>query len=182
MGNVLEIHCPANCSERHIDRDLREGDGVARLCSLTAVCARPVWCATLTRHRSGERIQSTRMRPEFVIASRTHMLARRLGLIPAGALIVTACDRDRRGSRSQRCSCRGSRCRSSPRRFPNDSENIGAPDRTRTCDPRLRRPVLYPTELRARASIVTDPRTPSGWSRRHTAINGPGHHAPSGSG
>ena len=24
-----------------------------------------------------------------------------------------------------------------------------APDRTRTCDPRLRRPVLYPTELRA---------------------------------
>src|SRR3954467_9113641 len=26
----------------------------------------------------------------------------------------------------------------------------GAPGRTRTCDPRLRRPVLYPTELRAR--------------------------------
>src|SRR3954469_346188 len=25
----------------------------------------------------------------------------------------------------------------------------GAPGRTRTCDPRLRRPVLYPTELRA---------------------------------
>ena len=27
-----------------------------------------------------------------------------------------------------------------------------APGRTRTCDPRLRRPVLYPTELRARAT------------------------------
>src|SRR5947208_10416680 len=26
----------------------------------------------------------------------------------------------------------------------------GAPGRTRTCDPRLRRPVLYPPELRAR--------------------------------
>jgi hypothetical protein len=28
-------------------------------------------------------------------------------------------------------------------------ETSGAPGRTRTCDPRLRRPVLYPTELRA---------------------------------
>ena len=28
----------------------------------------------------------------------------------------------------------------------------GAPDRTRTCDPRLRRPVLYPPELRARVT------------------------------
>ena len=28
---------------------------------------------------------------------------------------------------------------------------IGAPDRIRTCDPKLRRLVLYPTELRARA-------------------------------
>src|SRR5688572_15087537 len=33
---------------------------------------------------------------------------------------------------------------------------IGAPGRTRTCGPRLRRPVLYPTELRARVPIVTD--------------------------
>ena len=33
---------------------------------------------------------------------------------------------------------------------------VGAPGRSRTCDPRLRRPVLYPTELRAReeCSIV----------------------------
>jgi hypothetical protein len=31
---------------------------------------------------------------------------------------------------------------------------IGAPGRTRTCDPRLRRPVLYPTELRARSFSV----------------------------
>jgi hypothetical protein len=28
---------------------------------------------------------------------------------------------------------------------------VGAPGRTRTCDPRLRRAMLYPTELRARA-------------------------------
>ena len=31
----------------------------------------------------------------------------------------------------------------------NGPEKIGAPGRTRTCDPRLRRPVIYPTELRA---------------------------------
>ncbi len=31
----------------------------------------------------------------------------------------------------------------------------GAPGRGRTCDPRLRRPVLYPTELRARCLYVT---------------------------
>jgi len=30
------------------------------------------------------------------------------------------------------------------------SDSSGAPGRTRTCDPRLRRPLLYPTELRAR--------------------------------
>jgi hypothetical protein len=29
------------------------------------------------------------------------------------------------------------------------ARRAGAPGRTRTCDPRLRRPVLYPTELRA---------------------------------
>ena len=38
-----------------------------------------------------------------------------------------------------------------------------APGRTRTCDPRLRRPTLYPTELRARAPIVR--RLPPGASR-----------------
>jgi putative transposase len=37
----------------------------------------------------------------------------------------------------------------------NRPSRTGAPGRTRTCDPRLRRPVLYPTELRARA----EPRT-----------------------
>ena len=47
------------------------------------------------------------------------------------------------------------------RRFPEDCrgapnrEAVGAPGRTRTCDPRLRRPVLYPTELRARVVHVT---------------------------
>jgi hypothetical protein len=30
----------------------------------------------------------------------------------------------------------------------------GAPDRNRTCNPRLRRPVLYPVELRARALAI----------------------------
>ena len=33
----------------------------------------------------------------------------------------------------------------------------GAPDRTRTCNPRLRRPVLYPVELQA-------PKPGTGWS------------------
>ena len=32
----------------------------------------------------------------------------------------------------------------------------GAPGRTRTCDPRLRRPLLYPAELRARFQVVTE--------------------------
>ncbi len=32
----------------------------------------------------------------------------------------------------------------------------GAPDRTRTCYPRLRRPVLYPDELRARIKRTSD--------------------------
>ncbi len=32
--------------------------------------------------------------------------------------------------------------------------NDGAPGRDRTCDPRLRRPMLYPTELQARAAII----------------------------
>ena len=34
----------------------------------------------------------------------------------------------------------------------NSLEN-GAPGRARTCDPRLRRPVLYPAELRARMAV-----------------------------
>ena len=33
-------------------------------------------------------------------------------------------------------------------------EKIGAPGGNRTPDPRLRRPMLYPTELRARAWII----------------------------
>jgi integrase len=39
---------------------------------------------------------------------------------------------------------------SAPREIPNDL--AGAPGRTRTCDPRLRRPLLYPAELRAQTS------------------------------
>jgi hypothetical protein len=38
----------------------------------------------------------------------------------------------------------------------NDSQKTGAPGRIRTFDPRLRRPVLYPPELRARPSIVAE--------------------------
>ena len=33
-------------------------------------------------------------------------------------------------------------------------DSIGAPDRNRTCDHRLRRPMLYPTELRAHARKI----------------------------
>ena len=36
----------------------------------------------------------------------------------------------------------------------------GAPGRTRTCDPRLRRPLLYPAELRAHYIYLSRPRTP----------------------
>ena len=38
------------------------------------------------------------------------------------------------------------------------NSNTGAPGRTRTCDPRLRRPVLYPAELRALGAIVAGAR------------------------
>ena len=48
-----------------------------------------------------------------------------------------------------------------PRRSsPERRAKSGAPGRTRTCDPRLRRPVLYPTELRAhtmRSLTVPEP-------------------------
>src|SRR5215471_12800509 len=33
----------------------------------------------------------------------------------------------------------------------------GAPDRIRTCDPWLRKPILYPTELRAREAMIIAP-------------------------
>ena len=41
--------------------------------------------------------------------------------------------------------------------LPRESKSTGAPGRTRTCDPRLRRPVLYPTELRAHGLQSTSP-------------------------
>jgi hypothetical protein len=44
------------------------------------------------------------------------------------------------------------------RRSRRAQSNSGAPDRTRTCYPRLRRPVLYPNELRAPVGLA-------GWSR-----------------
>ena len=44
-----------------------------------------------------------------------------------------------------------------PIRTSAKSGQIGAPGRTRTFDPRLRRPVLYPPELRALALMVREP-------------------------
>ena len=37
------------------------------------------------------------------------------------------------------------------------AESLGAPGRDRTCDPRLRRPMLYPTELQARLGVTLHP-------------------------
>ena len=50
--------------------------------------------------------------------------------------------------RAKSAKCLG---KSAPHAFTSDPWNAEgrAPGRTRTCDPRLRRPVLYPTELRA---------------------------------
>src|SRR3954469_18118437 len=48
----------------------------------------------------------------------------------------------------------------------------GAPDRTRTCYPRLRRPVLYPDELRALRATEPHFEAGSGWrdsNPRHLA-------------
>src|SRR5947207_15184451 len=42
----------------------------------------------------------------------------------------------------------------------------GAPDRIRTCDPWLRKPILYPTELRAREHSILAIRTPKRPPRR----------------
>ena len=69
----------------------------------------------------------------------------------------------------------------------NQKEQNGAPDRTRTCDPRLRRPMLYPAELRAlipkgavqhrRASTYAMPgRLRAKWSGRRDS--NPRHPAP----
>lgn len=58
------------------------------------------------------------------------------------------------------------------------SGQIGAPGRTRTCDPRLRRPVLYPTELRARTvwkcqcSKSLDAEPSKLWRRGRSSVGG----------
>src|SRR5689334_13499171 len=52
----------------------------------------------------------------------------------------------RSGDRSARAEERRSR--------PTGRRRDGASGRTRTCDPRLRRPVLYPTELRTRGKTI----------------------------
>ncbi len=38
---------------------------------------------------------------------------------------------------------------------------LSTPDRIRTCDPRIRRPLLYPTELRGLAQTLSRIRRPS---------------------
>ena len=48
-----------------------------------------------------------------------------------------------------------------------ESLGNGAPAEIRTRDPRLRRPVLYPTELRARAPIVAGPAEAGHYRYRH---------------
>jgi hypothetical protein len=47
----------------------------------------------------------------------------------------------------------------------------GAPGRTRTCDPRLRRPVLYPAELRAQLRHTARPASAAGL-RLHPSLAG----------
>src|SRR5690554_1601917 len=42
------------------------------------------------------------------------------------------------------------------RQLPFVQVRIGAPGRTRTCNPRLRRPMLYPVELQAQVSVFHD--------------------------
>lgn len=52
---------------------------------------------------------------------------------------------------------------------------LGALCRIRTCDPRLRRPMLYPTELRAQIKMVGvagfEPTTSCSQSRRSTKLS-----------
>src|SRR5579859_8082864 len=67
---------------------------------------------------------------------------------------------ERRAGRCEHRSSRmgkPSRCRhelcADPRKV---SDIAGTPGRTRTCDPRLRRPLLYPAELRAQTCAIND--------------------------
>jgi hypothetical protein len=66
-------------------------------------------------------------------------------------------------------------CSGPLRESPTTARNPGAPDRFRTCYPRLRRPVLYPDELRAPWLRCTGPSNKlsgSGWrdsNPRHLA-------------
>ena len=54
-----------------------------------------------------------------------------------------------------------------PRRsFRSAATRLGAPGRTRTCDPRLRRPMLYPAELRAHILKVASSHQPTGRGSR----------------
>src|SRR6185295_7504994 len=49
---------------------------------------------------------------------------------------------------------------------------LNAPDRIRTCDLRFRRPTLYPTELRARAGVVSRTRIVGRYWRMITGAPG----------
>src|SRR5688572_3464123 len=56
------------------------------------------------------------------------------------------------------------------RRRRNEGESNGAPGRSRTCDPRFRKPVLYPAELRAREAELNSnadgTRSGTSWASR----------------
>jgi hypothetical protein len=47
----------------------------------------------------------------------------------------------------------------------------GAPGRSRTCDPRIRSPMLYPAELQARAVILAGERAPVNFRYPRRALN-----------
>ncbi len=108
-----------------------------------------------------------------VVRKRAHGRLRRAltvafarGAIPADASIDRAANASPRASAAIRSAAgsptaialsaptkvvtRLSRAAASSAEFSNDIE--GTPGRTRTCDPRLRRPLLYPSELRARVA------------------------------
>src|SRR5215470_13565173 len=58
---------------------------------------------------------------------------------------------------ARRSSLVGDRLAAKARPARRNVGGTGAPDRIRTCDPWLRKPILYPTELRAREAMIIAP-------------------------
>src|SRR5206468_10176909 len=69
-------------------------------------------------------------------------------------------DRAKAAQRLQDLIADNARCASSSQSLSRAINTTGAPDRIRTCDPWLRKPILYPTELRARERSILAIRTP----------------------